>query len=53
MAGGARRFCLCLRREDMLPQVIENGCDIILFSPDAEADVAGEALLIRLEPTGS
>ena len=28
------------KRSEMLPQVIENGCDIILFSPDAEADVA-------------
>ncbi|MBC7738776.1 MAG: glycoside hydrolase family 3 protein, partial [Candidatus Saccharibacteria bacterium] len=27
-------------RAQMLPEVIENGCDIILFSPDAEADVA-------------
>ena len=27
-------------REEMLPEVIENGCDIILFSPDATADVA-------------
>ncbi len=27
-------------REEMLPEVIENGCDIILFSTDAEADVA-------------
>ena len=27
-------------RAQMLPQVIENGCDIILFSPDAVADVA-------------
>ena len=27
-------------REVMLPEVIENGCDIILFSRDAEADVA-------------
>ncbi|MCW1917728.1 glycoside hydrolase family 3 protein [Rhodobacter sp. KR11] len=27
-------------RSEMLPQVIENGCDIILFSPDAAADVA-------------
>ncbi len=26
-------------REEMLPEVIENGCDIILFSRDAEADV--------------
>ena len=27
-------------RQKMLPEVIENGCDIILFSRDAEADVA-------------
>ena len=27
-------------RAEMLPEVIENGCDIILFSRDAEADVA-------------
>lgn len=27
-------------RDQMLPEVIENGCDIILFSRDAEADVA-------------
>ena len=27
-------------RSQMLPEVIENGCDIILFSPDAAADVA-------------
>ncbi|NBZ87897.1 glycoside hydrolase family 3 protein [Stagnihabitans tardus] len=27
-------------RDEMLPEVIENGCDIILFSTDAEADVA-------------
>lgn len=27
-------------REQMLPEVIENGCDIILFSRDAAADVA-------------
>ncbi|MBC7738262.1 MAG: glycoside hydrolase family 3 protein, partial [Candidatus Saccharibacteria bacterium] len=27
-------------RAQMLPEVIENGCDIILFSPVAEADVA-------------
>ncbi len=27
-------------RRDMLPEVIENGCDIILFSRDAAADVA-------------
>lgn len=27
-------------RAQMLPEVIENGCDIILFSHDAEADVA-------------
>ncbi len=27
-------------RSEMLPEVIENGCDIILFSRDAEADVA-------------
>jgi beta-N-acetylhexosaminidase len=27
-------------RAEMLPQVIENGCDIILFSPDAEGDIA-------------
>jgi beta-N-acetylhexosaminidase len=27
-------------RDQMLPQVIENGCDIILFCRDAEADVA-------------
>ena len=27
-------------RDRMLPEVIENGCDIILFSRDAEADVA-------------
>ena len=27
-------------RKVMLPEVIENGCDIILFSRDAEADVA-------------
>lgn len=28
------------KRSEMLPEVIENGCDIILFSPDPEADVA-------------
>ena len=27
-------------RDEMLPEVIENGCDIILFSRDAAADVA-------------
>ncbi len=27
-------------RSEMLPEIIENGCDIILFSRDAEADVA-------------
>ncbi len=27
-------------RAEMLPQVIENGCDLILFSPDPEADLA-------------
>jgi beta-N-acetylhexosaminidase len=27
-------------RDEMLPEVIENGCDIILFSRDASADVA-------------
>ena len=27
-------------REEMVPQVIENGCDILLFSPDAARDVA-------------
>lgn len=27
-------------RSEMLPEVIENGCDIILFSRDAEADMA-------------
>lgn len=27
------------KREEMLPEVIENGCDIILFSTDAERDV--------------
>ena len=27
-------------RDKMLPEVIENGCDIILFSRDADADVA-------------
>ena len=27
-------------RDEMLPEVIENGCDVILFSRDAAADVA-------------
>ncbi len=36
MAG----FGAWAKREEMLPQVIENGCDIILFSRDAVADVA-------------
>jgi beta-N-acetylhexosaminidase len=27
-------------RRDMLPEVIENGCDMILFSPDPDADIA-------------
>lgn len=27
-------------RDQMLPEVIENGCDIILFSRDADADIA-------------
>ena len=34
------------RRDDTLPEVIANGCDLILFSHDAEHDMAGIAAAV-------
>ena len=34
-------------RAQMLPEVVENGCDLILFSPDPEVDFALIAEAVR------